>query len=474
MPQRRAERAVFVVLAVATGAFSVLQSLVVPALGTFRHALDTTPAGAAWILTAYLLSASVLTPIIGRFGDLYGRKWLLVAALGGLCAGSITSALADNLALMLAGRVVQGAGGAVFPLSFAIVRDHVAPDRRPRAIGALSAVLSVGGALGTVAAGPILDHLSYHWLFWIPAGVTAAAAATAAVLVPRSPVDRGGARVGWAGALLLASWLTLLLLAISTVGRADWRSPAAAGLAAGAAALFAVWLRVEARARHPLVDLRTLWLPTVRATNAATLLLGLGSFGAWMVVPLLVQQPAGTGVGFGATPTVVGLVMLPTAVGNVLVMRWGGSTTNRRGPRVTLLAGTALSGAAYLLLAAGHHHLPAVCAAVLLMGGGVGLAFAAVAVLVVEAVPADQTGLATGINTIMRTIGGTLGSTVAGSLLTAALTPAGYPHDGAYLAAFLLFAAALAGSFLVGTRVPTRPVPGAAAPAALAGLTPAR
>jgi MFS family permease len=447
-------RAVFVVLCVATAAYSVLQSLVVPALGVFQHELRTTPSGAAWILTAFLLSASVSTPILGRLADLHGKRPVLVVALAAMSAGSLISAVADGLGVMIGGRLVQGLGGAVFPLCFALIRDHIAPALRPRAFVTVSTVMSVGGAAGTVTAGPLLTAASSRWLFILPAAVSALAAVAVATQVPTAAARPSGARVGWWGAVLLASWLTLLLLAISMVPARGWLSPIVLGVGGTAAALLALWAVAEVRARHPLVDLATLSLPTVWATNAATLLLGFGMFGSWMLVPLLVAQPATTGIGFGASPGLVGLVMLPNAVGTLLVMPVSRRLTGRHGPRATLPLGAAVAATAYLLLALVHGTLSAVCAAVLLMGAGVGLAFAAVASLVVEAVPLAQTAVSAGINTVMRTIGGSLGASVGASLLTSSITTSGYPSPRAYTTAMLVYAVALIGATLLASRVP--------------------
>ncbi|SHN47254.1 MFS transporter [Cryptosporangium aurantiacum] len=458
---RRSETVLAVVLCVATGGYSVLQSLVVPALGVLEDALGTTPNGTAWILTAYLLSASILTPVIGRLGDLYGKKRALVGALVALCLGAGVSALADTLAVMLAGRVVQGAGGAVFPLAFAMVRDEFRPNRRTAVVAAISAVLSAGGALGTVVAGPIVTLLDYHWLFWLPALVTAAAALAALIAVPGEDGVRAGHRppVGWVSAGLLSGWLTLLLLAITYLPGALPTLP----LAVGAAVVAGIWWRVESTSRHPLLDLRTLRLPAVRVTNLATVLLGYGMFSAWMLIPLMLQQSPDSGIGLGADLTGVGLYMLVPTAGTLLVTPFVGRLARSRGTRFPLWLGGLLAGLAYLALAwfgwAGGPGGPLVlCGIILVEGAGIGLAFAAVAVSVVESVPADQAGVVSGVNTVMRTTGGTLGSTVAGTTLAAITGPAGEPGAPAYLLAFTLCAAALLGTAAVGRRLPVAPV----------------
>jgi MFS family permease len=213
------------VLCAAVSAYSVLQSLVVPALATLQRELHTGTVSAGWIFTTYLLAASVLTPLIGRLGDVLGRTRALIGSLVVLGAGAVVSALATTLPVMLAGRVVQGAGGAVFPLAFALVRDVVPADRRATVIATISAALSVTGALGTVSAGVILGVLDYHWLFWLPAVVTFATAAVAGLVLPRSPVPTGPrAPIGWGGAALLSGWLTPLLLAFTELPRSGIRA----------------------------------------------------------------------------------------------------------------------------------------------------------------------------------------------------------------------------------------------------------
>src|SRR4051794_36195593 len=160
--------ATYAVLAVGVVAFALLQSLVAPILVTLQHALNTNQVDVTWVLTAYLLSAAVCTPIIGRLGDMTGKKRMLVLTLCVLALGCLISALASSLPLMLVGRVIQGAGGGVLPLAFGIVRDEFPAAKVPGAVGTISALLAAGGAVGTVIAGPINDALDYHWLFWLP------------------------------------------------------------------------------------------------------------------------------------------------------------------------------------------------------------------------------------------------------------------------------------------------------------------
>src|SRR5260370_14473180 len=157
----------FAVLALGGISYALLQSLVAPALPEIQHALHTSEASVSWVLTSYLLSASVATPLIGRLGDMYGKERLLLIVLVLLSVGTLVSAFAASLPLMLAGRVVQGAAGGIFPLAFGIIRDEFPRDRVAARIGLMSALLRVGGGACVVLAASIAVHLSFHYLLWL-------------------------------------------------------------------------------------------------------------------------------------------------------------------------------------------------------------------------------------------------------------------------------------------------------------------
>jgi EmrB/QacA subfamily drug resistance transporter len=447
------------VLALAGLAFALLQSLVAPALPEIQHSLHASESGVTWVLTSYLLSASVATPLLGRLGDIHGKERVLIGVLVALAVGTVISALATSLPVMVAGRVVQGAGGGIFPLAFAIIRDEFPRERVAGGIGLISAILGIGGGAGIVLAGVIVDNLSYHWLFWFPLVAVLVAIVATAMFVPESPI-KAPARISWSAATLLSAGLAAVLIAVSEAATWGWASARTLGLIAAGLLVLALWVRVELASREPLVDMRIMRLRGVWTVNLAAFLLGFGMYGSFILLPQLVEQPESTGYGFGASVTAAGLYMLPSTLAMLLVGPMAGRLERRFGSKPPLVAGVVFAMASFILLAVAHDASVDIYIASALLGIGIGLAFAAMANLIVVAVPADQTGVATGVNTVTRTIGGALGSQIIASILTAnVIAASGLPAERGFTIAFWMGAGVLAIGVLASLAIPGRPRP---------------
>ncbi len=442
------------VLALGGGAYALLQSLVVPALPVLQRDLHTSTAGVAWVFTSYLLAASVVTPIAGRLGDMFGKKRVLVVTLSGLAAGTLLGAIVTSLPLMIVARTIQGLGGAIFPLAFGILRDEFPRERVAGAIALVSGLLGIGGGLGIVLAGPILQHLSYHWLFWIPLVATAVAAVAAMVFIPESTIRESG-NVHWLGGLLLSAWLVALLVAVSEGSTWGWGSAKTIGLIVVSGVAAVAWVRAESRSRHPLVDMKMMRLSGVWTTNTAALLIGFGMYSAFILIPQFVQTPRSTGYGFGASVTQSGLFLVPTTIALLITSPISGRLSNVVGSKVPLVLGTIVTTVAFVVLAVAGSRWEIYLASTL-VGIGVGFAFASMANLIVEAVPPGQTGVATGMNTIVRTIGGAIGAVVAASVLAAHLLANGDAEKRGYTITFWICAAVLLIGVLASLAVPGR------------------
>ncbi len=440
--KRQSPNVTFAVLGTGAMAYVLLQSLVVPALPTLQASLHTSESTVSWLLTAYLLSASVATPVLGRLGDMFGKERMLVIVLAALTAGSLVAALTSSIAVMIAARTLQGLGGAVFPLAFGIIRDEFPRERVAAAIGGISTLLGVGGGLGIVLAGPIVDNLDYHWLFWIPLVMTALATVATFLFVPESPIKTPGT-VNLAAAALLSGWLVAMLLGVSEGSMWGWSSARIVGLFVLAIVLFVAWVAVELRSRVPLVDVRLMRTPIVWWTNVSALLFGFGMYSMMVVLPEFMEAPRAAGYGFNASVTGAGLAMLPATVAMIVIGMAIGPITAAMGSKIPLAVGGVVGGAAFLWLAAAHSAEWQVYVALGMAGLGMGLAFSAMTNLIVEAVPMSQTGVATGMNANIRTVGGAIGSQVVISVITSGLVAGTLPHERGYVLSFLVMSAGM-------------------------------
>ncbi|HJW67600.1 MAG TPA: MFS transporter [Gaiellaceae bacterium] len=427
------------ILGLAALAYALAQTTVIPAIPDLMSALHTDESGVTWTLTAYLVSAAVFTPLVGRLGDIYGKRRLLVVALIAFAGGSVIAAVSASLWIVVAGRVVQGVGGGIFPLCFAIVRDEFPRERVSRGVGLISAVAGVGGGLGLVLGGLLVDYASYHWIFWLGAVMGIGAAVATELLVPESPI-RTPARLDLRGALVLAVGLVLPLVAISQAHDVGWASTRTLVLIGAGLVVLALWVALERRTEEPLADVEALVKPPVLLTNVATLLVGFGMFGSFILIPQLAQTPTSTGYGFGVDATRAGLLLVPGCLAMLALGPISGIVGGRVGNKVPLALGGFLTALGLALLA-----------------------FAAMPNLIIEAVPPHQTGEATGFNALVRSVGSSLGSQVSATVLAGSVV-AGIPTDAGFTHAFAISAVVAACAGAVAVVIPRAPIP-ARAPA---------
>jgi EmrB/QacA subfamily drug resistance transporter len=445
---------ILAVVSLAALAYAVLSSSVIPALPTLQHSLGASETGVTWLLTGFLLSASVGTAIIGKLGDMYGKQRLLVWTLLTLSAGTLLAGLATSLSVLIVARVVQGVAGGIFPLSFSIVRDEFPAERVAGSIGLMSAILGVGGGLGLVVGGLIDEHLDWHWLFWIPLPVMIVAAVCTWRFIPESQVRSPG-RVNWTAAVLMTTGISGVLIAIAQTTVWGWTGLPTLVLLTSGLAVCGLWIVVELRSPNPLIDMAMMRVRGVWTANLAAFLLGAGLYACFLLLPQFAQLPRSTGFGYGASVVAAGLFLLPCALGMGALGSLAGRVDRRFGSRRALIAGAALSAAAAGWLAITSRHPYDMLLSSTLLGVGIGLAFAALGNLIVQAVPASQTGVASGMNTVLRTLGGALGGQIAATFV-AANTFAGIPALTGFTRTFAMSAVFLACCAIAGLLIPAR------------------
>jgi MFS family permease len=405
------------VLAVAGIVAAFMQTLVVPLIADLPKLLHTTASNATWVITGTLLASAVAMPMIGRLGDLYGKRRLMLACMVPLIAGSVVCALSSSLWPMIIGRGMQGLGMGMIPLGISALRDLLPPERLGSSIALMSSSMGIGGAFGLPIAALVAENTNWRVLFWGSAALSVLVAVLIWLLVPAVPAQARG-RFDAPGAVGLGAGLVCLLLAVSKGADWGWASGTTIGLFAAAVVVLLAWGGWELRTRDPLVDLRVTARPQVLLTNAASVVVGFSMYAQSLIAPQLLQLPEQTGYGLGQSMVAAGLWMVPSGLVMMAVSPLGARLSAARGPKVTLISGALVVAAGYgssqLLLghAWGLMLFTAIC------GGGVGLAYGAMPALIMSAVPRSETGSANSFNTLMRSIGTSVSAAVVGAVLS--------------------------------------------------------
>lgn len=421
MSEPESARRQWLTIAVLTtsGALTSLQfTLVIPVLAEFPAALDISTNDASWIVTITLLAGTVGTPILARMADMYGKRLMLLIALGLLLVGSVIAAVGMTYPAVLAGRALQGFSSAIIPIGISLLRDQTSSQRTNSASAWMSASLGVGAALGLPLSGLLSAQLGIASLFWFSAIASVVFILAIWLLVRESPVRSGG-RFDFPGAILLAFILVCTLLVISKAVEWGWTSPPIIALAVGAALGFALWIPLQLRTPAALVDLRINGARPVLQTNVASFFATVAMFANHILTTQQVMAPVSTGAGLGLGAVSAGLAMLPSAIAMVTLSPVSGMLLNRFGGRPVLTLGCAIMGAAFALRMVSHDSLPLIVIGATVVGIGTAIAFAAMPSLILQAVPARESAAANGINSLARSLGNATVSAAFGLAVSA-------------------------------------------------------
>ncbi|MFG3317114.1 MFS transporter [Streptomyces sp. NPDC048171] len=457
-PTRSASGATVPVLAFAGIVVAVMQTLLVPVIKDLPALLDTSPSNATWVLTSTLLSGAVATPIMGRLGDLFGKRRMLIVSLSVMVVGALISAFTDALIPMIVGRTLQGVAMGAIPLGIGLMRDILPRERLGSAMALMSSSIGVGGGLALPAAALVAQHTDWHTLFYGAAGLGVLSIALTLLVVPESPLRAKGS-FDLPGAAGLTAGLILFLLPITKGSDWGWSSPTTLGLFAAAVVVLLLWGLMELRVAAPLVDLRTTARREVLLTNLASIMVGVSFFVISLVLPQLLQLPAETGYGLGQSMVVAGLCVAPLGLTMMFTAPVYARLSARYGPRTTLIIGLLIIGIGYagglgLMNAAWQTVITSV-----LIGAGIGLAYSSLPALIIGAVPASETGAANGLNTLMRSIGTSVSSAVIGMVLANSSNDVGgvaVPTMHGFRVSFLIATAAVAVGLALAFFLPRR------------------
>jgi MFS family permease len=422
---------------------SLSQTLLVPVLPTLPVALGTSAANVEWLLTVTVLVGAIAVPIMGRLGDMFGKRRLLLSALATLVVGSFITALTSNYTLLITGRALQGVSLAVVPLGISLLSSLLPAERVGAGIAVVSAMLGVGGALALPLSGVIAEHYDFHVVFWITAVAGALSLIGVLAIVPESSVRKGG-RVDFVGAVLLSIGLISLLLPLAESGTWGWGDPRIPVLLVVAVAVLALFGWVQTRTRQPLVDMSVLRRRPIVLTNLASTLFGFALFASLIGTAAYVEAPAATGYGFDSSLVVGGLAMLPSGLAMLVLAPVAARLIARYGAALTLALGAAIVAIGWLMRILVVDTLWQVILGSAVVGIGTGTGYASIPTLIAKYAPADEIAAANGLNTLFRSVGSALASAIGGSLLAGDIVVNGLdlPSLASYRQLFGLCAAA--------------------------------
>jgi MFS family permease len=394
----------------------IISSLGAPLIPSVARALHISLDSAQWSLTAALLSASIVAPIMGRLGDGPRRRETIIGGLAIVFAGSLIAGLAASLPVLIVGRAMQGVGLGLAPVTMAAARDHLPPQRSASVIGILSVAGAAAVGAGYPISGLIAGDLSVQAAFFFGALMSGVALVAAVLVIPSSARIRAP-RLDIGGGLMIAVGLTALLLAIGQGQRWGWGSGSVVGLFVAAGVILTGWVRLQLTRTHPLVDLRQLRNRAVLTADLAAIVLGLAMYMFLTVVTEFVQEPRTLSYGLGASTLVAGLCLTPFSVMSLLASRTTASILRRRSASTVLVGGSVTIAAAGVFFALAHGAIWEPFVAMGVIGIGFGYTFAAIPGLITRAVPRSETGSAMGLYQVIRYIGFSLGSALTASIL---------------------------------------------------------
>ncbi|MGZ2356086.1 MFS transporter [Streptomyces sp. 372A] len=439
---------------------AVMQTIVVPLLPHIPELTGATPAAASWLVTVTLLTGAVFTPVLGRVGDMYGKRRVLVASLAVLVVGSVLCGISSHIGVLITGRALQGAAIAVVPLGISILRDELPPERVLSAVALMSSTLGIGAAVGLPIAALVVENFDWHTMFWVSGVIGLIDIALVLAFVPESPLRSRGRF----DALGLSGALVCLLLAVTQGGDWGWTSGRTIGLLGAAVVVALVWGAYELRVASPMVDLRISARPAVLLTNVAALLIGFAFYANSLVTAQMVQEPKATGYGLGASLVVSGLCLLPGGVAMVALSPVSARISAKHGPKVSLALAAGIIAAGYGVRYFTSHSLWLIVAGATVVASGTAIAYSALPALVMRGVPVSETGAANGLNTLMRSIGQAFCSATVAAVLANLTFRAGgrtAPTLHAYQLVFVIAAGAALLALLVTLMLPGRKPAGA-------------
>jgi len=393
------------------------------------------PATVGWLITGYLIVGAAIAAVVGRIGDMFGRRQTLIVVLAIGAIGSLISATSDSFAVLLAGRLMQGVTGAILPLCIGLVHENMPKDRAPMAIGLMISGASIGTAAGLVVGGMIVDQFSWHGIFFASAGLCVTAAAAALAFVPQSPRLPAGPPVDWLAGLAFAPGVALVLVYFSTGKDRGWANGWSLGALCAGLGLIAWWTGRSLASPNPLIAIRSFANRTIAIGGAVTALVSMSTLQITVFFSLLLQAPAWTVAGLGLSATLAGVAKLPSNLSSTFAGPLGGWLAGRGGGRVALVVGGVITTTGWLLVLLDASSFAIVVAELVIISFGATMLFSVAPTIIAQASPPERISEISGILTVIRQLFLGIGAQMVTTLLAVDVVRRGdeiYPSPFAY------------------------------------------
>jgi MFS family permease len=370
------------------------------------------------LYSSYLIVGAAAAALVGRMGDIFGRRRLMLIVLGLGTLGSVMSAFSTGMPnLLLAGRILQGLTGAVLPLAVGLVRENMPPDNVPMGIGLMISGASLGTAGGLVIGGLIADNFSWHGIFIASTLFCLVSLIGVLAVVPKSPRLPNIAGIDWFSGLLFAPGVMLLVYYFSTIAKLGLFHQVGLIALGSGMGLLAYWLWRSLKAKVPLIDVRLFQNRNVLVANLVTALVALSSLQITLIFAVLLQTPLWTGIGLGATATMAGAAKLPSNILSTFGGPLSGWITGRGGGRTAMLCGGVISTLGWVLAYFVHGSIPQVIGVLCVISFGTTILFTVGPTILAQAVPQDRTSEVSGMLTVTRGLFSGIGAMMVTVLL---------------------------------------------------------
>ena len=426
--------------------------MAIPALPTIRQDFGTDSSAIAWVMSGFFIASAIFTGIMGRFGDMFGQRRILLVTIGVYGLGSLGCALSPNLVTLVISRVIMGAGAGMIPLCYSIARNSLPAQGLARAMGAIAMMIGLGAGIGMVLGGFIVDHFSWHASFVLAATLSLLAAILILIYVPEV-ATRSPAKIDVVGATFLACGLGGLLFAISRGAVWGWADTRIISLMSGGFVLLVILVVIESHRVEPLLHIPTLRMRPIFFTNIGSLMMGSGQVAVSILIVQAAQLPTDSG-GLGASASASGLLIVPYSIAMVAGSQIAGRSANRFGGRLIFAIGAAFAFIGLMGVATAPMSLWELSVMAGVSGLGISMTLFAAPYLLYLYVPSSRIGEANGTNGIARALGQSFGTQVTAAVITMGGVLQGDPSMHGFRLAFKLSAMACALAIVTSLLIP--------------------